>query len=447
MAPVSPTDLANASPSNTTKPPLSTGSSTDCSQVNCYYVRAGASGANSGADWNNAYPALPATLMRDALYFVAGGSYPSWTFNTPESGTSVVTVKKAAPSDHGTQTGWAASYGTTQAVFSSQININRGYFIFDGQYRNESNWFDGPSYGFKIANNGAWDNLVIRNPDLVTALSNVTIGCVYIAAIVGSLPAAGSGERPYGVDTWTFNSSLYNSGYVFSHLYVEGSCNSYFLDGLINPVLEYSASRATSGSSTYHGEVVNLYYSFYGGGVVRFNHFKDSFNGASGYSAGGGTGVIAIAYSSTKAAGSTEIYGNIFENYQVGDGAVAADAWTSNNIHVYNNTFINGAPQSPTVGLPNPSAYPGVTGVGNAAFNNLVVGSAIVSFYGSSATFGNNSTDTASVFVNYAAGDFRLARHTTTAGTSLPSPFNVDIAGNIRGDADGFWDIGAYQFK
>jgi hypothetical protein len=113
-----------------------------------YYVRAGAGGAANGSDWNNAYPSLPGTLQRGATYYVAGGAYPSYTFNTPALGAQVITLKKASLKDHGTETGWNPSYGTNQAVFSAHIFVQTSYFVLDGQYRNEKNWFDGDAYGF-----------------------------------------------------------------------------------------------------------------------------------------------------------------------------------------------------------------------------------------------------------------------------------------------------------
>ena len=47
-------------------------------------------------------------------------------------------------------------------------------------------------------------------------------------------------------------------------------------------------------------------------------------------------------------------------------------------------------------------------------------------------------------FINSAAGDFRLLAG-TAAGIALPSPYNLDMNGNVRG-ADGTWDRGAFEF-
>src|SRR5437879_13793231 len=53
---------------------------------NAFCVRAGATGANNGSDWNNAFSSLPATLQRGAIYYVADGSYGSYVFHAPVSG-------------------------------------------------------------------------------------------------------------------------------------------------------------------------------------------------------------------------------------------------------------------------------------------------------------------------------------------------------------------------
>jgi hypothetical protein len=39
-----------------------------------HYVRAGASGNGSGADWTNAYTDLPGSLTRGDTYYVAAGT-------------------------------------------------------------------------------------------------------------------------------------------------------------------------------------------------------------------------------------------------------------------------------------------------------------------------------------------------------------------------------------
>jgi hypothetical protein len=114
------------------------------------YVRAGATGANNGTDWANAYSSLPATLVRGDVYYIAGGTYPAHTFNTPSAGTTLITIKKATVANHGTNVGWLDSYGNSQAIFGAW-QVHTDYWLFDGQTRN-SNWHTGAidQYGIRI---------------------------------------------------------------------------------------------------------------------------------------------------------------------------------------------------------------------------------------------------------------------------------------------------------
>lgn len=397
---------------------------------NVRYVRVGATGNNSGSDWNNAYTSLPASLLRDYTYYVAAGSYPAFTFNTAHSGTLVTTVKKATSNEHGTDTGWNNLYAG-QTVFASPCLVYRGYFVFDGSYRNEGNWFDGNSYGFKIKHNNDFTHLIIRDNSGNISIPNVTVKYLYVAAQIGVL-----GSRPYAIDTDTYSSTIRNPGYIFSRVYVEGSNNPFFVRNTIDPLIEYCASEKTSGSATYHGEVVNRFYSssgVRGGGIVRYCHFRNCYDGTSGYPKGGGTGVIAISETS-----GMEIYGNIFESYYVGDGGIAA-GWPNKNIKVYNNTFINGVQGSGALVRFSVSG-----GSGNVAYNNLAVNCANNTYNGQG-TFGFNSIEPASIFVNFNNKDYHLIRKTTISGTTLSSPFNIDPDKKTRA-SDGFWDIGAYEF-
>ena len=129
------------------------------SQAANKYVRPGATGSNNGTDWTNAYRSLPSALVRGDTYYVAAGSYPAHTFGDPQSGTLTITVKKATAADHGTASGWQATYGTGQATFNSVIQFQTGYYVLDGQTRNEADWFDGASYGFRINHNNQDQNI------------------------------------------------------------------------------------------------------------------------------------------------------------------------------------------------------------------------------------------------------------------------------------------------
>ena len=224
-------------------------------------------------------------------------------------------------------------------------------------------------------------------------MPNVTVKYLFIDALIG-VPTY-EGARIHGIDTETY-SSVRNTGYVFSHMYIKGSSNPYYVRNTASPIIEYSAGSDTSGSGDgvdpggipeYHSLMVNLYYSDTPGSsaIVRYNHFKRHCTGLWS----GGTGIIGLAWTQ-----GAQIYGNIFDTYQSGDGAIAA-GWENHNIKVHHNTFVNGASNTPTV------HFPVSVGSGNEAYNNLVVNSRVD--YNGVGTFSNNGVDTTSVFVNYAA--------------------------------------------
>lgn len=85
-----------------------------------HYVWCGASGSATGADFTNAKTTFPTsgTLVRGDTYVVAGTvscTYPSYIFNDVDSGTTVITIRKAQASLDSGVAGWQASFGTAVA--------------------------------------------------------------------------------------------------------------------------------------------------------------------------------------------------------------------------------------------------------------------------------------------------------------------------------------------
>jgi hypothetical protein len=108
-------------------------------QSGTLYVRAGATGAGTGADWTNAYSTLPASLTRGATYYVAAGTYGGYTFNGAASGTTPITVRKATIADHGSSTGWLDSYGQGAATLSSLDFSTKYVNVYDLTIANGTN--------------------------------------------------------------------------------------------------------------------------------------------------------------------------------------------------------------------------------------------------------------------------------------------------------------------
>jgi hypothetical protein len=91
----------------------------------CTMETCGISG--DGSSWSSPLAELPVTLQRGHTYYVADGSYGSYTFDDPEQGEEYIYIKKAIESDHGMDTGWSSAYGDGQAVFADSIAFNSGY--------------------------------------------------------------------------------------------------------------------------------------------------------------------------------------------------------------------------------------------------------------------------------------------------------------------------------
>jgi hypothetical protein len=424
---------------------------TASAQAQTFYVRAGASG--SGGDWANAYSALPATLVRGATYYVAAGTYGGYTFDDPESGSSVITIKKASAADHGTNTGWQAAYAN-QATFNGSFQFQASYITIDGTYRSECTaasqlktttcWRSG--YGFRFT---APDPFSIGIA-FTTSERNITIA--YVEAI-------GSGN-PLGSDRGV-RIALGSSYITISRSYIhdQGETNIHAFR-TNNLTVEYTwIARNCKYPSHCEGIVANEGSS---GLIVRYSIFEDL----------GSTAHIGTPTGGHPECGGAQqrdwyIYGNIFTvgagTRTSGAGIVSIfDHNMSGDFFFHNNTIVG--VDSAAVG--------GTTGPGQgciAAFtarNNLFVDvghdglrniSTTASFVGTHNGYWNspNSVSGTNTYSGsgQALGDWRsfdfsltsTAASTMPAGFALGSPYNQDMFGNIRG-ADGKWDRGAIEF-
>lgn len=397
-----------------------------------FCVGPSATGDGSGTDWNN-LKAWSATPARGDIWYLANGNYTARTFSTAASGTTVITIMKATVSDHGPATGWSDSYAA-QAVITGTMVFSTPYWIFSGSTRNEANWFDGSAYGIQIA---APAGTYVQS--VFWRASYSTMSYIYINAsvLIDSLPTVAH----YQVD-WT-GGSLVTAGNV-SHCYVHNGNNHFFMRNCSACVVEYCASDYALSTPNNHGENINWYGAFGPSDncVARYNMFYNNFLGTGG----GGTAVIAIVTSAN-----CEIYGNVFYNNRCGDGVVGWSGTRAgygvSNLKFYNNTIIGHAASS-SEGVDLETSSTGCVAYNNVWYGNTAAFQTVTHDYNATQnalgeTHGQTLTSS-SIFVNYTANDYRLAS-ATAAGMSLPSPYNQDMLGNIRG-ADGTWDRGAFEF-
>lgn len=391
-----------------------------------YCVRSGATGSNNGSDWNNAYSSLPSTLIRGATYYIADGSYSGRTFNDIESGSTLITIKKATITDHGTNTGWSDSYGDGQATFGTFI-MQRGYYLIDGARRNENNWKDDASYGFRIK------QIYGQNSSYPPGGNYITVQYASIGDNYSETYYSGMSEAVY---CGGFAGSFHH--WTISRCFVHNSTKTIFqFAGVYNHTVEYCFIGPGWGKEAIRGQI-NAYNL-----VIRHNTFYNATQKDPEDSTSGITAEIAIWDGSNF--NNNAVYGNTFFNSKSGgrNGVIViggnGSSWVgpgTTGSAAYNNTF---------TGIAEDTVFGEIllNGSGNSAINNLAYNNA-GSFNVSASTVSNNITASSNPFVDYSGGNYRLSAP-TAAGYFLSSPYNADRDGKIRG-GDGNFDVGAFEF-
>ena len=378
-----------------------------------------ASGNGSGSDWNNLAALSTLTLVRGNTYYLATGSYGSKDWNTPASGTTLITIKKAVAGDHGSDVGWSSTLGTGQAVFTFW-GISTSYWTFDGQVGGGPGSWEA---GHGIAVRNLSDHLIVLN----NTIANLTLLHIEVD---------GTDNTAFDRDAFYGLSGATNLTVRYSYFHDIG-CDIWQIRGdFTNVLFEYS-EMARNNQGTCHGDVFEYDNGTASGWVIRYNWFRDC---------------VATYFFGTFDTGTytgAQIYGNLISGGMADNGLVSAISagGVVTGLQLYNNTIVN---LSGNAGF----AYLD-RGINNRVNNNLWYNCPSVSmdgtthdynwFFGSgpqSETHIQNGTG--NPFVNLAGNDYRLTT-ATQSGMTLASPFNMDSLGNMRG-ADGVWDRGAYEF-
>jgi hypothetical protein len=403
-----------------------------------HYVRSGGVCTSNCNSWTNAAGQITtaiAAASRGDTIWVGGGNYSAITLNKPASAGMPITITKATSPNHGTSVGWSASYDG-QAIITSVTAITNDW-VLDGQTRDESNWSNTAAYGFRITN-----AVVAHTINFKTGSSNMTFRYVDIGGPPGD--AYSTSIPDSGFYLGGFGSVLRN--WTITRTHIHNVKLPFMLVDVSDSTIEYSVLGPNWNKETIRGQgrASNI--------VIRHNLFKDGCQGLPGDpTAGGCTAEIAMWGSNSAGAyDGSQIYGNVIWTTKTthhtdgcimigGDGGVTAHGVAANNVAVYNNTFVG--IRSGTCNIRFPGSRTGVV-----ARNNLWYGLGDnVSAQCSANTCSNNLAITSpSPFINASIGDFRLSG-ATSAGFVLPSPYNTDRTGAIRG-ADGGFDIGAYEY-
>lgn len=411
------------------------------------YVRdcGGSCGTNDGSDWANPLDDLPTDLTRGNVYYVADGNYADHVFNEPESGTTLITVKKATGADHGTETGWVSTYGDGQAAFSvdsGQMQIATSYYVIDGQVGGgpaiwgTNGTDDGTSYGFRIFTTLTGDAKLVN---ITAPVSNITLKHIdfsFDGNTIYNWPPDLTNPGKWQDSIYSVN-SVSNLTVSYARFWRSGRTCFLSRGTWSNITVEYTffekctITTVQGPGSQPHGQLWSASHGSgeFNGITFRWNFILD-FDSTGGITMAGGDGV--------------DIYGNIFNGVSGQANGVLAN-WSTEtlttNVRVYNNTFVD---TDAAIGIGNNSGW--------VAKNNLFYSNNRTSFTNTTHDYSytdvslgetNEQVNVSNPFTNYAGKDFSLAS-ATNAGETLAAPYNVDMFGNVRG-GDGTWDRGAIE--
>jgi hypothetical protein len=403
-------------------------------------------------------------LTRGDTYYIATGTYAGRVFNTPESGTSLITIKGATVAEHGADIGWSASMsvdtrdGGSQAVWTGTFHFSTSYWVFDGAVHgtltDAAPWnFTKSAYGFKIgATTTDPGSRVFEIYNTAATITDITLSNI----VATSANATGSGGSCPGQTYFiaTNDSTRSVNNLHMRYLFAENYENTVWATSPgpthAGWIFERSISYRGYSDSNCHGEDLNNNYGKILDWTIRYNWFEARSSGTATITAGLNGEV-----------GNYYIYGNVFKDQQAGNGVIAC-VWGSGTVYLYNNSFINS---------PLPSGGPWLGGdairctLSGEAKNNVLysmhanVGDGVSATFDSNAFFsatypvGTNQYNAAgSPFASTVPFDARLlapVASAMTAGVAIANTagqtFNVDVRGSARG-ADGKWDRGAIEF-
>jgi hypothetical protein len=427
-----------------------------------HYIRAGAIGANNGNNWTDAWTDLPTSFVRGDTYYVADGNYGAHVFNTANSGTTYIYIKKATASVHGTDTGWNASYGDGQAVFYANNadiwTISTGYWDFDDVTGcGPGSWETG--HGFKV--------VPIIHPTVQHGYRGVwfsTSSADYINIKHTEIVRYDLTPAPYGweCDLVYANAASDHVNIQYCWIHTTYRC-PFKLVGVADWTIEYTKAGDNYGTENWHSEIIA------GSNIdrmtLRYNYFYKWRS----------TGAIYMTLGYGTISEDWKIYGNIFD--QGGTATWIIFAFYTNDINehnyarrfrIHNNTFI---------GLTSPGGSSdkialtvfSVTGEGdNQMYNNLFWNTSGVldfdgisglgtlsgievpihdyNWYSGSSVYGESNGiagGSTNPFVD-SSSDFHLT--SAIPGLTLGTTYIKTMDGATRG-IDGVYDRGAFDYN
>jgi hypothetical protein len=460
----------------------------------CHAVGTTSSGDGSGSSWANRMNNLPTNLVRGDTYYLSDGQYGDYTFGTPNSGTTTITIKKAQSYDYGRSSdgcsndisgGWNAStMGSSQAVFSHAAgtvgsNGGQGYITLDGNGRTTT-----AGCGVSPAVNASASDCGIKI--MASGTSASTYGVLWINSTYDNGVTRATG--------WTVRYvELQGAGDAGNNISNSNEHTLYCRNGCNNMLVEHIYS---------HDSACDFIDIPYGNGVTfNLNHFKQNASSANCHGQfflGDGNQMNNYTFSNNLIqdaqgtaywsilnggqASNWKIFNNVIfqlpssvrPGISSGTFVVINSGSSATGINLIDNTWIGdhtdyaghfySSCDSGSCGgafneqgslyygiIDDQDGSSGQSPVGRSGFNNAtesyntIINSGSVSGY--SGTGDIKATSQANPFVNWPSYNFNLTGSSTNVNSSLSlaSPYNVDMAGNAR-PSGGVWNRGAFQY-
>jgi len=431
---------------------------TDCGTVTCYCVSSAAAGRGDGTNWTNAFTALPEELERGAVYLVADGSYPDYTFDDPVIEDRWITVLKATGADHGTDVGWEAGLGDGAAEIGP-VAFHTSFHVFDGKTGGgRGGYRAGHGFvisllegGYGITIGSPWGSPEERDQDR----TDITVRHVEVHGTSPPLPCndvGGGGILIASAATW-------HSNLVFSHLWLHDLAIQMQGGPMREVVLEDSLLERNASTAECHSEAWaawgpsenvtvrhNVFSDIVGTAVIALGRgdswdvYNNVFTCAQDhpYGCGVGNGIIGVTDHPEEQANHWRVHHNVFVNlaggYNGGLDMISSEAGIAEDNLAYNNVWFNNQ-----VGV----GFGGVDHDYSLFIQNVDGTTPIDESLASTET--HAEVGSADPFVDWAGGDFHL-QAATAAGLALPAPFDTDPDGCLRG-ADGVWDRGLHEYS
>ncbi len=412
-----------------------------------FYVRKGATGANTGSDWNNAWNEmsqinLSKVACGDTIW-LAGGTYSTpLTLAKTCTSASPLLIKRVLSTDSVpvAAPGWNSSYNS-QVIIKDSGNVGirlNGitYVTVDGRVGDVAS---GVSYGISVqcSSQTSCDGIDDGNQNNNYTITHVEVygpPCVMAQSCSGN--GASGINLPYG-----------GSGFTYDHVYIHQWGEAIRAVNWTNDTIQYSNICCTHNDNIQHEDVMYVNPPF-NNVTMKYNRIWQSPNDGIFFDQGGANGFY--------------FYGNVY--YHSGGQLITfKSGYTkATNIYYYNNVFENDG----TYGDYQPGwlDFTGADSTSGEMANNVMENMYIVSSppnanhnaysikSDSDGGTGSISYTAGGQFVNESASNPSVADfHLTSAGVSafaagktLAAPYNLDPDGTTRGTG-GSWYIGAYQ--